>query len=136
VSELSADGTATAMSTSDYTISPDSKAVCRTGAVVGRFGGSLNDLDGEFMPNQTGVYPQFVMGTKNYRIVYTGGYSTVPARLQWLMYRLVDDAVSSRRQPSTLMSESIGDYSYKLGASAETLVEVNSLLAEWTTNLA
>lgn len=136
VSEVDSEGNTTALPSAQYVISPDSKAVCRSGARMMSIGVGLDDLDRAFSVNQTGVYPQFIEGTKNYKVTYTGGYSTIPYRLKWACYRMVDLLVANRAESPDVRSESIGDYSYVKGAgvgmaNSLPLDDVRGLIADW-----
>lgn len=138
VSFVDADGTATALSSSEYAIDPMGRAVCMTGSMMGRaLMSTTGDFEGYFAPNQTGVRPQFLDGMKNYTVTYTGGYSTVPARLKWVCYRMLDQMIADRRVPGDLKSESIGDYSYVRSEAAGLISpEIRERLQEWLVNVA
>lgn len=138
VSEIDADGTTTALSSTEYAIDPQARAVCMTGARMGRaLISTSGDFEGYFAPNQTGVRPQFLDGYKNYTITYTGGYSTIPYTLKWACYRVIDQMVSERRQPSDLKSESIGDYSYtKADMPPVSITDVKPILVDWIVSIA
>ncbi len=138
VSSVDADGDTSDLSSTDYAIDPTGRAVCMTGSRMGRaLISTTGDFDGYFAPNQTGVRPQFIEGMKNYTITYTGGYSTVPARLKWVCYRMLDQMIADRRVPGDLKSESIGDYSYtKEQAAGLISQEVRDRLQEWLVNVA
>jgi hypothetical protein len=135
VSEVDSEGNLTAMNAAEYVISPDTKAVCRSGARMMSLGVGLDDVDRAFAVNQTGIYPQFLEGCKNYKVTYTGGYATVPYRLKWACYKLIDDMVSARREASDKKSESIGDYSYTRGVSPATITDVQSLISDWMVDI-
>lgn len=138
VSVVDADGTTTALDSSSYAIDPMGRAVCMTGSMMGRaLMSTTGDFEGYFAPNQTGVRPQFLEGMKNYTITYTGGYSTVPARLKWVCYRMLDQMIADRRVPGDLKSESIGDYSYVRSEAAGLISpEIRERLQEWLVNVA
>lgn len=138
VSVVDADGTTTALDSSSYAIDPMGRAVCMTGSMMGRaLMSTTGDFEGYFAPNQTGVRPQFLEGMKNYTVTYTGGYSTVPARLKWVCYRMLDQMIADRRVPGDLKSESIGDYSYVRSEAAGLISpEIRERLQEWLVNVA
>lgn len=138
VSFVDADGTTTALDSSSYAIDPMGRAVCMTGSMMGRaLMSTTGDFEGYFAPNQTGVRPQFLEGMKNYTVTYTGGYSTVPARLKWVCYRMLDQMIADRRVPGDLKSESIGDYSYVRSEAAGLISpEIRERLQEWLVNVA
>ncbi len=138
VSFVDADGTTTALDTSSYAIDPMGRAVCMAGSMMGRaLMSTTGDFEGYFAPNQTGVRPQFLEGMKNYTVTYTGGYSTVPARLKWVCYRMLDQMIADRRVPGDLKSESIGDYSYVRSEAAGLISpEIRERLQEWLVNVA
>lgn len=68
------------------------------------------------MPNiggpQYGIYPNWPRGYRNIKVVYVGGYTTFPARLTMLLYKITDILFAQIRQDTTLQSENLGSYSY------------------------
>lgn len=118
VKTLSSDSlTLTTMDSTSYRIH-NSRNLVRTGVRRGRFVyedfavGEIPDLLPAF-----DVQPQFQEGLGNVQVVYTGGFTTVPSSLKLACYRLADMMWSNRRRDPAFQSESIGTYSYTLGAT-------------------
>ncbi|QDU53536.1 phage head-tail connector protein [Gimesia panareensis] len=62
-------------------------------------------------------------GKGNIKVVYTAGWETVPADIQFATSRLITSMLESRSRAGRIQSESIEDYSYSLsGAEAETML--------------
>ena len=114
-------GNATLYDATDYTYDADAGIVTLQYPVTSRFTGSglsgvnrsgwsaFNTVnDGQGWTES----PSFGAGTRNIRIVYTGGYATIPTDLQ-LACAMVVDTLNSRRGADTLKkAETIGQYSY------------------------
>jgi len=121
VKTRSSDGTLSTMDSTSYRIH-NSRNLVRTGVRRGRFVyedfavGEMPDLLPAF-----DVQPQFQEGLGNVQVVYTGGFATVPSSLKMACYRLVDMMWASRRRDPAFQSESIGTYSYTLGATGFTV---------------
>lgn len=120
VTHIADDGTETVISTSDYRINTKTGEVFRLGS---RFSFSPFDEFGE--PNldrSFGYSPRWSAGRQNWKITYTGGYSTIPADLKMVTYDLVartlGEATSGDAQRA-VSSETLGAYSYTLLTSAE-----------------
>jgi hypothetical protein len=62
---------------------------------------------------QGGRFPD---GFRNVKVVYSGGYSTVPADLNHAMVELVSQMYRARGVNQSLQSETIGQYSYTRAA--------------------
>lgn len=84
----------------------------------GRFA-YIGSLRGRFVEDQWGsVYagfgdtPAFPAGMQNIKVVYTGGFSTIPDAIKYAAYRAIDIAFARRRKDLTIQSESLGGYSY------------------------
>jgi hypothetical protein len=141
VSSIDSYGTLTALDSTKYVIDPDSRAICRAGSKIGRYGmDTSGNFENYFQPNYIGFQPQFLNGIKNYSVTYTGGYTSgnMPAALKWAQYRLVDNMVSDRRR-ADLKSESIGDYTYTVsdvGAHGFVPAEIKELIQQWLVSVA
>lgn len=120
-----ADGTetATALSVQSYRFDAD------TGELYlvprGRAWGTFSDQLGAPYVSGNFTSPSFSSNFGNYRVVYVGGYSSMPADLQLAMYQYVDHlmalALASPGSPSNLTGETLGDYSYSRKADSESL---------------
>lgn len=66
----------------------------------------------------------------NYRAGYESGY--VPYDLQMICIDLVTESFSMRNKNPSLMSESLGDYAYKLASQAEISDRHKAMLANYT----
>jgi hypothetical protein len=114
-------GTATLYDATDYTYDADAGIVTLQYPITNRFTGTgLSGINRSgwtsFNTMQEGQgwteSPSFGAGTRNIRIVYTGGYATIPKDLQ-IACAMVVDTLNSRRGADTLKkSETIGQYSY------------------------
>lgn len=60
--------------------------------------------------------PVWPDGTRNIKVVYTAGYSTIPDGLKLAGFRLIDYLRDMRGKSGGLQSESMGSYSYTLAA--------------------
>ena len=72
-----------------------------------------------YLLNLSSVWPgdgrvEFWGGRQNWKVVYTGGFTTLPADLIGLVWDMVTAILSARDQDMNLQSESVGDYSYTL----------------------
>ena len=79
------------------------------GSQRGRF---TIDADGSTTFAAFGDSPAFPGGMQNVKVVYTGGYSTIPDAIKYACYRAIDIAFARRRQDLNMQSESLGGYSY------------------------
>lgn len=87
-------------------------------------------------PSNEWVYgPRFTRGFQNYRVVYVGGYSSMPADLQLAMYEYVASKFNPIKNGATadtnLLSESIGDYSYTRKTPAQMTDDLSRLFRTW-----
>jgi len=62
--------------------------------------------------------PAFPDGWRNIKIVYVGGYSSMPADLKLLMYDLTSTRLAQIGQDLSMKSETLGHYKYDRGADA------------------
>jgi hypothetical protein len=58
-------------------------------------------------------------GKGNIKVIYTAGWETVPADIQFATNRLVTSMLESRSRSGRIQSESIEDYSYSLAGTGE-----------------
>lgn len=79
--------------------------------------------------------PRYNRGFQNYRVVYVGGYSSMPADLQLAMYEYVASKFNPIKNGATadtnLLSESIGDYSYTRKDDTQLGDNVTRLFRTW-----
>lgn len=108
VTVYTADGTAEVLDSSTYRVNGDSGVLSRIDPKRARFPvTAFGSVDATFS-----TQPWFEEGFDNVQVVYTGGYSTIPADLKMACYRLTDLAYSARGRNFALASESLGQYSY------------------------
>lgn len=79
---------------------------------VGGFAGGYDNRMPLNGPTAFERVPQFPDGWENIKIVYVGGYSSMPTSLQYLMYRLVGAAFAQIAADVGMKSETLGNYSY------------------------
>ena len=108
VSWLDADGTATAITATDYRWEPDgiiTWAAAYRGPVAGfgDYGRSYYGLN---------VCPNWGNEPQSIQVVYTAGFSTIPADLQWVVCQIVDAMRANAGSNSGMKSESTGAQSY------------------------
>lgn len=75
-----------------------------------------------------GPTSRFVPGRRNIKVVYAGGFSTVPADLQSALYFMVDVLLAKAGGDHTLQSESLGAYTWTAAATAEQQAKVHAML--------
>jgi hypothetical protein len=114
-------GTETLLESTEYTYDADAGIVALQNAGTNRFTGGTWGMAGGW---NTGLYsdtagyggwvesPSFANGTRNYKVVYTAGYATIPPDLQMACARVVDLLNSQRATDPSKTSESLGQYSY------------------------
>lgn len=116
VSLMSDDGqTASAYASTEYRFDTDlSGRLFRGGATRGRFAGPSEFVSATRIEHQTaswGTSPCWPEGINNIKVVYTGGYATIPTAMAMGLYRMVDHLISNRGPGSNLVSRSLGEYS-------------------------
>jgi len=74
-------------------------------------------------------------GTKNIRVDYTAGYSTVPADVQAAVTKLVSAAWRTKSQDPSMKSETIGDYKYERMTADEINGSFGASIGEVTSSL-
>lgn len=97
-----ADAYTTLVAATDYRFTARTGLLYRKGTLHGRF------ADG----TGWGPSPCWVEGNDNFRVIYTAGYSTIPADLVLAVCKLVDLMFAERKAGGAMQSESIGGYSY------------------------
>lgn len=60
-------------------------------------------------------------GYQNFTVVYSGGFATIPDDLKYTVYRLIDWFYKSAGEDPTMLSESIGSYSYTRAPATESM---------------
>jgi len=78
------------------------------------------------------VFPQ---GYQNIRVVYVGGYATIPDDLKLLVWKIVDVWFKGSGQDHSMQSESIGDYSYTKGSEPWPM-DIQIMLDGWKVGVA
>lgn len=123
------DGTESTVTSSAYRADTVGGNVYMLGAARGRFyGGYPASAQPGF-----GVQPRWEPGFQNIKIVYTGGYSTIPKDLEYAVYRLMDVAFASRGSPGNISSESLGAYSRTMADASATDSTFMRLMAPFIT---
>ncbi len=121
VSLIDDSGDTTALASTDYRVNTKNGILFRVGS---QYGWYPSDVWGPMTGAEYGDAPRWPEGFQNISVVYSGGYDVgagdVPDDLLLAVYRLVDIAFAQRRADPTKQSESIGDYSYTMKASAES----------------
>ena len=132
ISYIDDSGGLTALDSTSYRAG-DGGLLTRTGVSRGRVTGDPFATVLDQTPYE--VSPQFSEGKKNYRVVYSGGYGTIPQRLKMAVWRLTDTMRANIGQDPTITGESIGDYSYTKDPAAKTAIteEVYSQIGTWRT---
>jgi len=89
----------------------------------------LTDTDGG---NGFGNAYLWNQGYQNYTVVYVAGYATIPDNLKYTIYRIIDWFYKSAGEDPTMLSESIGAYSYTRAPATESMPpDVALLVRGW-----
>ncbi len=80
-----------------------------------------------------GLASVFSEGTQNWKVVYVGGYSSLPADLVNACRMMVTRLLSVRDVDPTLQSESVGSYSWTAANVEEALAQVAGMLDPFKT---
>lgn len=123
------DGSLTDVASTFYRANLNTGTLYAVGSVTGRF--ALDDGSSVFTNFKP--FPRWERGKQNIKVVYTGGYGTVPKDLEYAVYRLMDSVYAGRGSDPSKQSESIGDYSYTMQAAADRDTLVNSIVASFRT---
>ena len=95
----------------------------------------VTDEWGSLIAETWGTSPRFRRKFQNVTVSYTGGYTSMPEDLQLLMYELVGAAMQRRGsgtgQDPTLLSESVGSYTYTLRAIDEAIKAYADAIRPW-----
>lgn len=89
------------------------------------------DADDYWVENASGIITKtskFYKGTRNYRVSYTAGYSTIPYDLQFACCLLVGEVFNARKGMG-LRSESLGDHSVVFEATGQANPRLNEILS-------
>jgi len=124
------DGSTETIGSTEYRVNTLTGVLSMLGSVRGRF---IVNATGGLNSPEFGVSPRFDAGFQNVQVVYTGGYSSIPADLELAVFRLMDVGYSQRGRDSSKQSESIGDYSYTMYAAAETDAAISGIVQTFRT---
>jgi hypothetical protein len=80
-----------------------------------------------------GVVPCWPSGHQNIKVVYTGGYATIPGDIVFAVHRLMDFGMAARGKGAGFQSESLGGYSYSMQAAGESDAAVAAVFAAFRT---
>jgi hypothetical protein len=128
VEERDDSGSYTTLASGEYRFNAESGLLFRIGARAGIVRSSFED---DAPRTRVGIWPCWAPGFDNYRVVYVGGFATVPADLQMAIYTVIDEVVASRGRGTSVTSESIGAFSYTLGAVEDAWKRYESLFLGW-----
>jgi hypothetical protein len=82
-------------------------------------------------PWQIGMRPSFPRGRSNIRVVYVGGYATIPDDLKFVVWSMMDMMFANRRANLGMQSESIDSYSYTRVLGADMRAHWESMLGSY-----
>ncbi|NBX24228.1 MAG: phage gp6-like head-tail connector protein [Microbacteriaceae bacterium] len=82
-------------------------------------------------PYRIGVRPSFPRGNQNVRVVYVGGYATIPDDLKFVVWSMMDMMFADRRANKAMQSESIGAYSYSRVLGSDMRAHWESMLGSY-----
>ena len=128
VEERDDSGSYTTLDSGEYRFNSASGLLFRIGARAGIVRSSFED---DAPRARVGIWPCWADGFDNYRVVYVGGFAAVPADLQMAIYTVIDEVVASRGRGTSVTSESIGSYSYTLGAVDDAWQRYQMLFDAW-----
>lgn len=114
----------------DYRVNTKTGVLTYLGAVRGR---GVAMTPGIVDSVRFGVAPCWPSGTQNVKVVYTGGYSSIPGDIVYAVHRLMDFAMAARGKGAGFQSESIGGYSYSMQAAGESDAAVSSIVYAFRT---
>lgn len=109
IAERDAAGNLTTLDTDEY------RADLRTGVLARHTSGygRIVTMNGRYGIPAFGHDPRWDGGHQNWKVVYKGGFATIPGDLKYGCYKVMDALWAERRKDlAGLQSESIGDYSY------------------------
>lgn len=124
VTMITANGISTTYTLTDLTV--DGIEIADLGTINGRIG-RLQLRAGSYMWDQEYAAqrrarvaaPNFGAGRNKIKVVYTGGYSTIPDDLKLAALELAKNIVDAKAVSGTLQSETLGNYSYTNASSAD-----------------
>ena len=109
VSELDASGTATDLASTDYRAENRTGILARHTSAYGRF----TSMNGVPSVPYFQSSPRWCGGFQNWKVIYTGGFATIPADLQEGVCKITDSLFAQlRKDMAGLQSEDLGDYGY------------------------
>lgn len=80
------------------------------------------------VPSWDGMDSVFSEGTQNWKVVYVGGYSSLPADLVNVCRKITTSLLESRNADPALQSESVGAYSWTAGSADEQAAKWGGML--------
>ena len=129
-----AEGSTETLDTTSYRVNSRTGLLSRIDVSRGRFASMRSDsqvTSGTFMPS-----PRWPDGFDNITVVYVGGYATIPSDLQMACMRVADLMYPSRGRDGSLISETIGEYSYTRDAADKVDAIKASLMRAYRTGVA
>lgn len=109
IAERDSEGNLTTLDDAEY------RADLRTGVVARHTSGYGRLISMSGFPTIPGFghSPNWCVGYQNWKVIYKGGYTTIPGDLKLGCYKVMDAIFAERRKDMAgLQSESLGDYSY------------------------
>lgn len=109
VAERADDGTLTTLDSTEYRADLRTGVLSRQASTYGR----IIALTGRASIPGFGHSPNWGAGYQNWKVVYKGGFATIPGDLKYGCYKVCDALWAQRRKDMAgIQSESIGDYGY------------------------
>lgn len=93
-----------------------------------------DDRGSTWADTRMGKYPNWPYGFQNIQVIYTGGYTSIPADLQLAMYEYLDIALAAATQnfgENAYESERLGLYQYKNWTQGQRADRFRTLFAVW-----
>lgn len=141
VTLIANDATTSVVTSTEYRVDLNTGVLKRLGGVRGRFAGANDGWTRQdaWFSDQWGTVPNWPAGHQNISVVYTGGYGAaatgMPAGLQSVVYRLIDDFRQTAGS-GNFKSERIGDYQYTLADTTLDAEELDRLLGPYCPGVA
>ena len=118
-------GALTTLASTDYRVNLKTGVLSMLGTTLGRkwVEAGVNGIPTtNFEPS-----PQWPEGIQNVKVIYVGGYSTIPSDIQLVVCQMVDTSLAQAGGNRGMQSESIGQYSYSR-AKWQDVLDANALM--------
>lgn len=134
VTEKFADGSTAVLDASTYRFESKTGLLRRTftgRSRFQRFSAATWRNDGEQGQGFSNGYV-WTEGYQNFTVVYVGGFATIPGNLKGTVWKIIDWFYKSAGEDPTMLSESIGAYSYTRAPATESMPpDVEILVRAW-----